>query len=151
MWLDYTEAGYYRYIQKSIDYFNLKNAFCCATILGLQVVKYCDVKATKRALPPRGNVFLWLLLPITISFTSLSFWDVLDKKMLIGSYFTDAALLFVETKLVNEAVMPFWLFNLKYSIHVFDLIYLTCIYFSMKNLRENIDKMPHKYYSTESQ
>lgn len=84
-------------------------------------------------------------MPIGLSFATLSYWDVIDKKMLIGSYFTDASLLFVETKLVTEAVLPFWFFNLKYTAHIFDIAYLTCIYFSMKNLRNHMDKMPHKY------
>ncbi|EAR92003.1 transmembrane protein, putative (macronuclear) [Tetrahymena thermophila SB210] len=151
MWLEYTDSRYYENIKKSLDYFNMKNAFFCASICGLQVVKYCDIKATKRALPPRGNVFMWLLMPIGFSFATLSFWDVIDKKMLVGSYFCDASLLFVETKLVSEAVLPFWFFNLKYTAHIFDIVYLTCIYFSMKNLRNYIDKMPHKFMQQSEQ
>lgn len=146
MWLEYTDPEFSKNLKKSVDYLNMKSAFTCATIFGLQVVKYCDAKATQRALPKRGNVFLWLLLPFGLSMSTISFWPYLDKRMIFGSYFTDATVLLIETKLVNEAVMPFWFFNLKYTLHVFDLVYLTCIYFSMKRMRNHLDTMPHKYF-----
>ena len=91
----------------------MKNAFFCATIFGLECVRFKDRKA-KFVLPRKGYGYLFLLIPFFLSMFTISFFNVIDKKMMMTSIASDGLLLMIEAKLTNEGVIPFWLFNLRY-------------------------------------
>lgn len=55
------------------------------------------------------------------------------------------SLLLLESKLTNEGLITFWMFNLRYQIHIFDLLYLTFIFFGTKRYRNEIEKHPNKF------
>ena len=55
-----------------------------------------------------------MLIPLGISVSTISFYDYVDKKITFTSIINDASLLTLEAKFVNEGLIPFWLFNLRY-------------------------------------
>ena len=151
MWIEYENIKYTESLKKSVDYINIKNALICGILLGLKMVSYIDIKAKNKSLTQKGNQYLSLMIPLLCCFGTLSFWDYLDKRLIIGSILSDTVLMIIEIKIVNEAIMPFWLFNLRYPMHILDIIYLSCIYHSLKNLRGDINKNSHKYLEGEDE
>jgi hypothetical protein len=56
----------------------------------------------------------------------------------------------IEAKLTNEAVIPYWFFNIKYHVHIFDIVNITFLYYAMKRLGNDLDKNKHKYVKLDS-
>ena len=51
----------------------------------------------------------------------------------------------IETKSATDGLMPYWLFNIKYRLHIFTIINLAFYYYAMKNLTIDIKKNPDNY------
>ncbi|KRX07454.1 hypothetical protein PPERSA_11003 [Pseudocohnilembus persalinus] len=146
IWRDYQDRDFVKYLKKSIDYVNYKNAFFAAVIFGLESVKFVDQRA-KNIVQKNKMAYTLVLIPLGLSLTSHSFLfdGYIDKKIVFPSYIADGALLVLEANLSNQGLIPFWLFNLRYQVHLFDIFYLVCIYYAFKHLNEDMEKNPHRY------
>ena len=51
----------------------------------------------------------------------------------------------IETKSATDGLMPYWLFNIKYRLHIFTIINLAIYYYAMKNLTTDIKKNPDNF------
>jgi hypothetical protein len=110
---EYKDREFWILLKKSIDFINIKSAFCCSIIFGLEAVKFLDRKA-KNTMTKKGSTFLILLIPLFLQFFTITYFNYIDKKSMISSLAQDCLLLLIEGKLTNEGVIPFWFFNLRY-------------------------------------
>jgi hypothetical protein len=70
---------------------------------------------------------------------------------MLGSLSADFSLLILEAKLSNEAVIPFYYFNLRYQQHLFDILMLSAIYFSLKHFNVDLESNKARYYLEQDQ
>jgi len=127
-----------------VDWINLKNVFTFSIIFGLEAVRFLDRKAKRSIVKPK-SYFLKALMPIPFMFCSISMWDNINKYFVLGTLAQDVTLMLMETQLTNFGLIPFWFYNLRYIMHLCDVVFLALILFSLKNLRNDIEKRPHKY------
>ena len=83
IWYRNTDKEAIKDIRKSIDYLNLKGVFALSALFGLEVVRFSDRKASNR-LPRTSRCYMLLAIPFCLQFTSLSYYDYVDKKGMIA-------------------------------------------------------------------
>ena len=73
----------------------------------------------------------------------------MDSKLIVGNVLGDTALFLLETKMTNEGVIPYWFYNLKYHVHMFDLVNLVILYFALHKLKNEMKAKPHNFIEIE--
>ena len=51
--------------------------------------------------------------------------------------------------MTNEGSIPYWFFNIKYHVHIFDIINLSILYMAMRKLVKEMKSKPHKFLEIE--
>lgn len=99
------------------------------------------------------------MIPLSINLLSLSYFNILEKKIIASNIlgfqfflelililFRDVSLMLIEGKLTNEGLLPYWYFNMRYQVHLMDILNLIILYYAMKRLRNQIDKKPKEFF-----
>jgi len=141
---EYESYEFFEYIKKGVDWVNYSNAFFTSIYFGLEAIKFYDRRNKVRKHRPQLNFYL-ILIPLALSLFSLSFHEVKNKNSILPTVGADMILMGIETKSTIDGVMPYWLFNIKYRLHIFTIINLGFFYWALKNMKKDLEKYPEKY------
>ena len=56
----------------------------------------------------------------------------------------------MEAKMTTEGLIPYWFYNIKYHMHLFDLINLAILYGALRKLKREMEQKPHCFVELES-
>lgn len=106
---EYDDPLYIDSIKKYVDAQNIKNAFYGGLALGLLVTKYTDYKVKHTSLMKlhRPMEFI-VLVPVGLALFTLSYQNYARSYSVYGTLIADGSLMFLESLLVNAAILPFW-------------------------------------------
>jgi len=141
---DFESPLFYESMKKGIDWVNFANIFFTSVYFGLEAIKFFDRRNRGSKMRAQSNYF-FILIPVAACLLSLSFIENIDKLSILPAAGADLALMAIETKSTIEGLMPYWLFNIKYRVHIFTIINLAFYYYAMKNFKIDIERNPEKY------
>lgn len=144
VWEEYNSKEFYQSIKGCVDWINYVNIFTAAVYFGLEAVRYSDRRAKHHWKSPR-QTYVFALIPLVLSFGSLSFTDSIHKYMILPTLASDVSMLLVESVLTNQNLIPYWVFDFKYRIHFFTIMQLCCLHYGLKYLGQDVAEHPEKY------
>jgi len=51
----------------------------------------------------------------------------------------------IESVLTNQNLIPYWMYDLRFRMHIFNILQLACLYYALRYLSEDVNLHPEKY------